>query len=98
MYNLNAASANGTNYTVEAILVDEKTARRGRNRLFRRSRRNQDSGVSVSFDGTSNTPDTEQYLILDTEGLEEGTYELIVRVTDSMSKTQAERAQTIYVR
>ena len=98
LYNLKTSSTAAAGYTVEAILVDEKSARKGRKRLFRRFRRDQDSGVAVSFDGTSATPDTEQYLILDTEGLEEGNYVLIVRVTDAASNTQVERERTIYVR
>ena len=98
LYNLKASPVAAAEYTVEAILIDEKGARRGRNRLFKRFRRNQDTGVAVSFDGISTTPDAEQYLILDTEELEEGNYVLTVRVTDSVSNSQVERERTIYVR
>lgn len=98
LYNLNASAAAAASYTVEALLVDEKSAKGGRNRLFRKFRKNRSTGVSVSFEGTTNTPDTEQYLIMDTEGLEEGNYVLIVRVIDTVSKENVERERTIYVR
>ena len=98
LYNLKASADAAASYTVEAALVDEKSAKGGRNRLFRRLRRNQGSGVSVRLEGTTNTPDTDQYLIMDTEGLEEGNYVLIVRVIDTVSKEKVERERTIYVR
>jgi len=98
LYNLKASADAAASYTVEAALVDEKSAKGGRNRLFRRLKRNQGSGVSVSFEGTTNSPDTDQYLIMDTEGLEEGNYVLIVRVIDTVSKEKVERERTIYVR
>lgn len=97
MYNMKATDGAPAPYSIEAVLVDEKSAQRGRNRLFRRLRRDLGSGVAVSFEGTANTPDINQYLVLDTEGVEEGNYTLIVRVTDTVSGNIVEKERTIYV-
>ena len=98
LYNLEIPASGTAQYTVQALLIDEKQARKGGKRLFRRFRRNKEDGVAVSFEGTSTGPEANQYLIMDTETIPEGNYVLIVRVTDETSGQQAEQQREIFLK
>ena len=98
MYNLELPASGSAQYTVEALLVDEKQARKGRKRLFRRFGRNNEGSVAVSFEGTSPARDASQYLIMDTENIQNGNYVLIVRVTDKTSGLQIEQEREVFIK
>ncbi|MEM8486008.1 MAG: GWxTD domain-containing protein [Bacteroidota bacterium] len=94
-YNLGQDTNQEAMYEVEAVLLafeDQKGLARLRRRAFRRK---PNTGVSVRFTNTTTAPDDGQYFILDTTQQPAGSYVLVMRVTDVISKKTVEAERII---
>jgi hypothetical protein len=95
LYNLTPGPSGESNYTVEAVLV-ENAKDRAVERLLRGAFRLRNrQGVSVRFDINTAGRDDGQYLILDASGEEAGTYVLALRVTDHVTNETVEQGRTL---
>ncbi len=94
-YNLGQDENREATYEVEAVLLAYEN-QKGLTKLLKRAfRRKPNTGVSVRFTNTTTSPDDGQYFILDTTQQPPGTYMVVMRVTDTISKKTVEAQRII---